>query len=99
MEPFELDPREWANVETLLNLRIQERGLAGTAEDFATVFRLDWDLITIKANRDRSILNSSHTKIEAQAVATETQATNLRTQQGRLPPDPGPVPPPPGLSP
>jgi len=91
-EPFELNPREWADVETLLNLRMQERGLAGTAEDFATVLRVDWHLLTNKSNRDRSILNSSHTKIEAQAVATETQATNLRTAQGRLPPDPGPVP-------
>ena len=92
MEPFELDPREWADVETLLNQLIQDRGLAGTAEDFATVLRLDWHLLTDKPNRDRMILHLTHEKLEHQAVATETQATNLRTQQGRLPPDPGRVP-------
>ena len=92
MEPFELDPRELADVETLLNQLIQDRGLAGTAEDFALVLRLDWHLLTDKANRDRMILHLQHVALESQAVATEDQATNLRTQQGRLPPDPGRVP-------
>jgi hypothetical protein len=92
MEPFELDPREWAAVQALLNQMIRDRGLAGTAEDFATVLRLDWHLLTDKSNRDRMILHLKHSEIEHQAVATETQATNLRTQQGRLPPDPGRVP-------
>jgi len=92
MEPFELDPREWADVQTLLNQMVQDRGLAGTFEDFSTVLRLDWHLITDKSNRDRMILHLQHQAIESQATATETQATNLRTQQGRLPPDPGRVP-------
>lgn len=91
MEPFELDPQEWEDFQTLLNLRLQERGLPGTAENFAHVIRVDWELLTVKANRDRAILNSQHKKIEAQASATEAQAAKLRAEQAALPPDPGPV--------